>query len=510
MPYREVPDVGANRARVKALDRLLTAIEQSGSPVHLGSLLSFRLEMEDEYLGMCNFYTTTTRPFLPDEIDALHTIVKQAAVALYNAKQLKAMNRQREGLQILSDCIAKINEQVDPEELRRYMTQRIGELFEVDSASWAEFDRDNNMVRVMYTWPPESVEGDADTVLEHGANQGVTGRAVTTGEPYVLSVGDPGWEMVYVERAEGMRTSAAIPIQGADGDVIAALVLETREEDAFTRDDIRLIEAVVSQVPIAVQNAELIAALTAANRELEDKGWTEAMGESVAATVHRVANVAGVIPTSARYAASIVHALPAGSDGQAELLEELGVMCAAGERMLAVARTLQSSGAPVDWSLAQTVSLVERAQSVQRQIGADDIDWHLDGPREVEVTTDVTKLDFILTCLLENAVQASRLALERERDRRPAIKLAVRSVDGEWADIQVTDSGLGIPSNLAPDLGRVIVHSNWGGNGIGLFVSGRMASGLGGKLDLVANYLQGATFGLRLPIRGPRRGEGPR
>jgi two-component system sensor kinase FixL len=77
--------------------------------------------------------------------------------------------------------------------------------------------------------------------------------------------------------------------------------------------------------------------------------------------------------------------------------------------------------------------------------------------------------------------------------------------DGQ-VEISVTDSGPGIPAELAKRLFEPFYTTKTSGMGIGLAISRTIAESHGGNLVAETNAGGGATFRLRLPMTRVRSG----
>lgn len=114
------------------------------------------------------------------------------------------------------------------------------------------------------------------------------------------------------------------------------------------------------------------------------------------------------------------------------------------------------------------------------------------------VTGDATRVKQILTNLLTNAVKYN---VDGGR-----IHLATR-VQGDWVELMVTDTGLGMSSEQMASLfqpfnrlGRELTGTE--GTGIGLVISQRLAELMGGELTAASHVGRGSSFMLRLPAAG--------
>jgi len=499
---RVVDDVYDDTHGIAGLSRFMRHVQHRQIELPLGSLFSFRVQTGGNYLGTCNFYTRYRYRFTPDELQALSLVVKQAALALYNKQQIAAMRRQRQGLQILTDCVSQINDGWPLADVIAAMTQRVAELFDVHSASFLLADQASDRLDYVYTWSQEA--GGEDRVVPVPEGASVSRHAMVTSGAQVLSVDDEAWAATYFERVPGILTSAAIPMKDADGTVTGVLALESQDRDAFTPDDIHLVETVVAQIPVAMNNARLVAELRDALNELEITRWTEAMGVTAASSVHRVSNLAGGIPGYAERVREQLDAHPfrslSASPEMAYVMDTLERIQGAGEDLLHVSARLLASGRTPDPSSFVDVAVCDLASDLARRlVSADGIPWRCLGPADLVVHTDRERLTDILSCLLHNAASASARAAEYDTTRTPEVIVDVGRYE-ENVTIRVRDTGLGIPASLATELGRMIVNSNWHGNGLGLFVSTRHAAMLRGSLRLVHNTREGAAFELQLPL----------
>ncbi len=118
-----------------------------------------------------------------------------------------------------------------------------------------------------------------------------------------------------------------------------------------------------------------------------------------------------------------------------------------------------------------------------------------------QLTIDKHKVLQILVNLLRNA----RHALDEADVSEKQLNISLRQKDGRWAEIAVTDNGIGIPPTF---LTRIFSHgftTRKTGHGFGLHSSALAAQQMGGRLVAYSKGRgHGATFTLSLPLGGPR------
>lgn len=112
------------------------------------------------------------------------------------------------------------------------------------------------------------------------------------------------------------------------------------------------------------------------------------------------------------------------------------------------------------------------------------------GMKERMVSANIEQLMGVLLELIRNAANVLR-------ERGGTIELRVEGKDGKIA-ISVKDDGPGIPVELRKDLFKKQVPSK-SGLGLGLFLSNKVVSALGGKLNLQTSSEKGTIFTIVLP-----------
>lgn len=111
--------------------------------------------------------------------------------------------------------------------------------------------------------------------------------------------------------------------------------------------------------------------------------------------------------------------------------------------------------------------------------------------------TDIIKLKVILTNLVSNALKFT-----------PAGKVtAAARIDGEFVDIEVADTGIGIAVSAQEAIfepfrqGDRSIGARYGGVGLGLYITRRLVEILGGTIAVESREGSGSTFRVRLPLR---------
>lgn len=117
------------------------------------------------------------------------------------------------------------------------------------------------------------------------------------------------------------------------------------------------------------------------------------------------------------------------------------------------------------------------------------------------IKTDSGKLDKILSNLLENAVKFTTQGQITLRIAARSLPTAVRKI----LEIEVIDSGIGIPENSVDELFKPFVQlarTNAGleGTGLGLAIAKSLVELMGGKISVKSVFGEGSTFKIELPV----------
>jgi formate hydrogenlyase transcriptional activator len=255
-------------------------------------------------------FIASERPdaYSEDEVRFLGLVADQMALAIDDALNFDASRTAQEQLKLLLDLTNSVVSTLDLRELLRNISGNLRRLMRCDLVGVGLPDAESNRHLRLYALDfPESrgfVREESLIPIEGTA----PGMAFKTGEPYVGTIRDVGhMSPDSPPVAEGLTTGCVLPL-ASRGRVHGVLTLGRRDENAFSRDDVKFLTQVASQVAIAVENAlayskiaELKEKLTQEKLYLEDEIRTELNFEEIvgkSAVLRRVLKqVATVAPT---------------------------------------------------------------------------------------------------------------------------------------------------------------------------------------------------------------------
>ena|SRR5271170_202083 len=263
-------------------------------------------------------------------------------------------------------------------------------------------------------------------------------------------------------------------------------------------DETRVITPSGSAHEIGKAEEALAAMQSSLGRELEHKKRLAQLGLAVAKINHDLRNML----TAAQLISDRLATIPD------PLAMRLGPrLVATLDRAIAFCQeTLSYGGAgekpPAARDFALNAVLDDVAELIQaRQSHAVNID--VDVPDDLEIHADPDHVLRIVGNLIRNATQA--LAQHGPGEGKPpAIRISAARGDGE-ALIEVSDTGPGVPAQLAPRIFEPFhISTRAGGSGLGLAIAAELIDRNGGAIVLapsrLGDFYSGACFQITLPL----------
>lgn len=293
----------------------------------------------------------------------------------------------------------------------------------------------------------------------------------------------------------GMSAGMVVRLQ-ARGRALGALSLVGTGTRRYTTEDLALAEEVSRRAALALDNAALYREARAAIREREQFA-------SIAS--HELKTP---LTTAQGYVDLLTRLQERPELDRERIGRYLGQLRAGLSRLgilvndLLDASRLQQGHlalrpAPCDLTALAREVLDRFAEAQERRVGHT-LDLDTTGPIVGEWDRD--RLDQVITNLVSNALKYS--------PDGGAVRVRVaRDADG-WAELTVSDEGIGIPSEVQPTLFRPFVRgaaaaTAVGGTGLGLYIVEQIAQRHGGTVSLASAPGAGTTVTVRLPVGVP-------
>jgi signal transduction histidine kinase len=164
-------------------------------------------------------------------------------------------------------------------------------------------------------------------------------------------------------------------------------------------------------------------------------------------------------------------------------------------KMRSLLRSVQTSREPVDLAAVVEGSLLY----LRPQLLAAAVACRVEGVGQpCWIAGDPDQLQVAVSNLLRNAIEA---LAHTEGERRILLTLRPAAVAGEPVELEIADSGPGIPAGVIEAL--PLCSTKPDGSGIGLYVVQTTVENHGGSLAVGRSSLGGAAISLRFPAASP-------
>ena len=468
------------------------------------------LRVRGQAIGIIEVDSATAGFFTPRDAERLRAFADQAAIAISNAQLFDETRRRAEHMATLNRIGLTITAGLDIDHVLRSLYEQCQQVVAADSFYVALYDVETGLIH----FPLFRDQGRYISMDSHDiqTRPGLTGHVIQTRQTlYLPDTFGPGAAAFQIIRSGGTpaRSFAGVPLILRD-EVLGVLSVQSYQPNAYSLDQIRLLETIATQAAVAIENARLYTearkakeAAEAANAELLIRNQElDAFAHTVA---HDLKNPIGLILGHAELLAEAYADLPLdqirdsasiiarGADKLDNIIEEL--MLLAGVRKQVVKIEPLDMGEIISEAL-QRLSTVIREKEAQ-------ITW-----RNVEAWPKALGyapwVEAVWANYISNAIKYGGTP-----SAAPHVELGATFVppasDGDerrqvrfWA----RDNGRGLTpeqqSKLFAQFER-LEQTRATGHGLGLSTVRRIVEKLGGQVGVESQVGQGSTFYFTLP-----------
>jgi GAF domain-containing protein/nitrogen-specific signal transduction histidine kinase len=249
---------------IKTEPDLLPLLDFIGRDV--SSLLVLPLS-SGQYLRALLFVQVAGEGYFPlNKVELARTISNQAAIALENARLYQSTVRTAEQFAILNRASADIGASLDPEAIYVSAHQAAKLLMPLDAFTIGLLMDGQQDIETVY-----NVNRNERVPSVHLAfGQGMIGRVIQSGKPFISEDQDPGGPDKQVEEDLSSGSSMVVPMTLA-GKTIGALSAQSHQKMAYTDEDVQILGTLANQVIISIQNARLFGETQRLAQELEQR-----------------------------------------------------------------------------------------------------------------------------------------------------------------------------------------------------------------------------------------------
>lgn len=416
------------------------------------------------------------------------------------------MKSQAESAQILSDAGAFFSSNIEPVWVTQAIAERVAEVLgdwcavilkvpgssELSVASIYHRDMASLGLAWSYIYRQPLVEGE-----------GIIGQVINTGYPSLMqNVGSridsdtaPGYHAAPMKLASLL----VLPLR-TSREILGALVIAANDRDrAMTDDKLPLAQVLTERAALAIENARLYTDQVEARRKVED--LSRLKDEFLSIASHELRTPVTSIKGYTQLAKTLIR-----ENDLATSEEYLNIALDQIDRMSRLILEL------LDVSRIETGRLEIRREEItwsnfvrdvvhRHHTAVSDRRFQLNVPTsERNITGDRDRLEQVLGNLLDNAVKYSPDGSE--------ILVSVEERDNQLITA-VADRGIGIPNDELAQVferfhrGRQVSSTNYGGLGLGLYITKQIVERHGGSIWVESREGTGTTFFFSLPVTSP-------
>jgi len=311
------------------------------------------------------------------------------------------------------------------------------------------------------------------------------------------------------ERAFPSGMTAIVNARARPGGAYGILGTHTAARRAFTSDDVNFLRSVANIIAAAIERQRMEEQVRAAERRAQDeRGRTAQVQEAVrerdefiSVAAHELRTPLTALQLKLQGLERRLRAGPPEKSAPGKLGERLNGALRQTERLShLIERLLDVSRiaggrlelAPERFDLVELVRQV--AEDFREPAAEAGTQLRLHGAERMEGCWDRLRMEQVLVNLLSNAVKYGT--------GRP-VSVRIEAA-GERIRISVVDEGIGI---AAEDLGRIFTRferaapvRNYGGLGLGLYISRHIVDAHGGHIEVSSRPGHGSTFVIDLPL----------
>jgi signal transduction histidine kinase len=497
-------DITLDRGYVDQNPFVVSAVELGG----FRTMVGVPMVKDDKLIGCISIYRQEVRPFTNKQIELVTNFASQAVIAIENTRLLNEL-RQRtdelahsvQGLQALGEVTQAVNSTLDLEAVLSTIVAKAVQLSGTDGGAIYVFEEGQQLFRLRATFG-FSEELIAAVENQHlGASDAIS-QATQDKQPQVTSdIGDePPSPLREIAMQAGYRARLIVPLVSAD-QVVGALVIRRKQPGEFPSDIVDLLQTFAAQSVLAIQNARLFSEIEEKSRQLEEASQNKS--QFVSSMSHELRTPLNAIIGLTEMIVSNVAKF-----GAEKVQEPLRRVNAAGTHLLGLINEVLDLSKIEAGKLELHAEGVNLARLIDEVIGtAGQLAEKSKNRLVVEaeenlgpLTTDPMRLKQILLNLLSNACKFTK---EGE------VALRVRKVaDGrDWIELAIADTGIGMTPDQQAKLFQDFTQADsltsrrYGGTGLGLALSRKLARMMGGDVTVTSKPGQGSVFTLRLPGR---------
>jgi PAS domain S-box-containing protein len=239
------------------------------------------VEIRGTTIGKLGIRSTAEAPISTENQAILDAISQQVADALERARLLEESETSRQKMDERARQLAAINEvaqtvsqQLDIEQVLSTVHEQISQAMKVDAFLVSQYDAATNLLTYLYIYDDGNRYQEAPVLLDKESR---TYKVVSSGTPLLINF-PPEQERLDTGTVGNARLSASlmfVPLV-IGGQTIGVVSAQSYEYNAYTENDLELLQGIANHMAVALENARLFSQTQEALAETQKR--TEELG----------------------------------------------------------------------------------------------------------------------------------------------------------------------------------------------------------------------------------------
>ena len=460
------------------------------------SELAVSLKVSERFIGVMNVESPRLNAFTPDDERLLTALAGQLAVIIENARLYEETQQRLAEVSTLYSFAQKLTSSLDLPQVLDAIVVTLRQVLHCRGVSISLFVPETQLLEIRAA---AGLQDKWRQAAKLKLGEGISGQVAATAQPIYVPDARSLPDFIFFDPV--VRALLVVPMMVKDR-VIGTLAIDQAVPGAFTQDDERLLAIAAAQAAVAIENAQLYAALKERANKLE-QAYRE-LQEIDRLKDELVQNVSHELRTPLTFIKGYVELL---------MEQEMGPLTETQREALSIVTEKTNA-------LTRLVSDIIFLQQVERESldlaphnmrdvaslalhsceiasGSAGITLRLEAPPDLNpILIDRDRISQVFDNLLGNAIKFS--------PRGGTITIAVEDF-GDRLRMSVADTGVGIPADkLIKIFDRFYqvdgsATRRFGGAGLGLAIAKRIVEAHGGEIWVESTVGIGSKFSFTLP-----------
>jgi len=420
-------------------------------------------------------------------------------------------------LAMINHVVQELTKELDFKKMIELASQKLGEFLQAHTLYIALYDKQTHEISFPYYKAGNRQRQQPAITL----GPGLTSKILQSAQPLLCETLKQQTDQGVVIATGDCETYLGVPIL-AGKEAIGVLSVQHPEPGRYTREDVRLVSTIAANLGIALENARLYTESQAANEALENrvnelddarlamlnmmKDLDEARSEAEDATKAKsefLANMSHEIRTPMNAIMGMAH-LAMKTDLTAKQFDYLKKVDISAKSLLGIINDIldfskieagKMDMEAVDFQLEDTLDNISTLVGIKTQEKGLELLFKTDPAVPRALVGDPLRLGQILINLSNNAVKftdSGEIVVATELVKKDEAQVTLK--------FSVRDSGIGMTAEQAAKLFQPFAQADssttrkYGGTGLGLTISKRLAEMMGGKIWVESQPDRGSTF----------------